>query len=81
MTIAARIVPGISVAVVSLGLVLSLVSGPAAVAQDAMQLDLMFKESLSSPAREVQKPRDDERRHVRGRRDKPRRDQQRIVRN
>ena len=67
MSVCARMVAGISAIALLVGLALT----PAAVAQDAMQMDIMFKESLTR-GRDAERPRDDERRHVWERGDKPR---------
>ena len=68
MAIRTRIAAGISAAAVSLSLVLA----PAAFAQDAMQQDIDFKNSLSQGHDVVQTRADQERRDFEGRRDKAR---------
>jgi len=63
MGIRTRVAPGILAA----GLLLGLAHTPAAFAQDSMQLDTMFRESLSH-GRDPQGRREEERRQVEGRR-------------
>jgi hypothetical protein len=64
MTIDSRLAFGISAA----ALLFSLAFGSACFAQDSMQLDTMFRESLSG-ARDVQQRREEDRRRVPVRRD------------
>jgi pentapeptide MXKDX repeat protein len=68
MAIRSRITPGISAAAVSLGLAFA----PAALAQDAMQQDIDFKNALSQ-GHVVQAPADQQGNLVQGRRDNARR--------
>jgi hypothetical protein len=63
MTTGTRSAVGVSAAAVLMGVLF----GPAAFAQDSMQLDTMFRESLSQ-GRDFQAKREDERRRVQGRR-------------